>query len=92
MTQPLTTNDPARDWDEVLDTLEERVRVARRMIAAGPDSPVADLGPGPDGLLLPPPTSAQRARAVALFSATEDLLRRADGRRANLDAGRAYGQ
>jgi hypothetical protein len=79
-------------WDEVLDTLEERVRVARRMISAGPNSPVIDLGPGPDGLQLPPPTPAQQLRAVTLFSATEDLLRRAESRRANLNAGRAYGQ
>ena len=79
-------------WDEVLDTLEERVRVARRMIAAGPDSPVVDLGPGPDGLQCPRRRPRSGARAVALFSATEDLLRRADGRRANLNAGRAYGQ
>jgi hypothetical protein len=53
---------------------------------------VIDLGPGPDGLQLPPPTPAQQLRAVTLFSATEDLLRRAESRRANLNAGRAYGQ
>jgi hypothetical protein len=92
MTYPLGADDSATGWDEVLDTLEERVRVARRMIAAGPNAPVIDLGPGPDGLQLPPPTPAQRIRALALFSATEDLLRRADGRRANLHAARAYGQ
>ena len=79
-------------WDEVLDTLEERVRVARRMISAGPDSPVIDLGPGPDGLQLPPPTLAQQLRAVTLFSATEELLQRAETRRAALNAGRMYGQ
>jgi hypothetical protein len=62
------------------------------MISAGPNSPVIDLGPGPDGLQLPPPTPAQQLRAVTLFSATEDLLRRAESRRANLNAGRAYGQ
>jgi hypothetical protein len=92
MTSLSAPDGSAPGWDEVLDTLEERVRLARRMIAAGPDAPVIDLGPGPDGLQLPPPTPGQRARAVALFTATEDLLRRADGRRANLTAARAYGQ
>jgi hypothetical protein len=92
MTRSLSTGAPVPSWDEVLDTLEERVRVARRMIAAGPDAPVVDLGPGPDGLQLPPPTPAQRVRAMALFSATEDLLRRAGNRRATLTAGQAYGQ
>jgi hypothetical protein len=92
MSSSLSRSASAPGWDEVLDTLEERVRVARRMIAAGPDAPVIDLGPDPDGLQLPPPTPAQRVRAIALFSATEDLLRRADGRRANLNAARAYGQ
>lgn len=92
MTLPANIDRSASGWDELLDTLEERVRVARRMIAAGPDAPVIDLGPGPDGLQLPPPTPAQRIRALALFSATEDLLHRADGRRANLTAARAYGQ
>lgn len=92
MTRHVGTDASTAGWDEVLDTLEERVRVARRMISAGPNSPVIDLGPGPDGLQLPPPTPAQQARAIALFSATEDLLRRADRRRATLDAGRAYGQ
>ena len=91
MTQQLGTPSSTPDWDEVLDTLEERVRVARRMISAGPDSPVIDLGPGPAGLRLPPPTPAQHARAIALFSATEDLLLRAGNRRAALNAGRAYG-
>lgn len=89
MTAPFAA---APGWDEVLDTLEERVRVARRMISAGPNAPLIDLGPGPDGLQLPPPTPVQHARAIALLSATEDLLRRADNRRANLTAGRAYGQ
>ena len=92
MTSPLAATSSAPGWDELLDTLEERVRVARRMIAARPDSPVIDLGPGPDGLHLPPPTPAQRLRAITLFAATEELLRRADGRRANLTAARAYGQ
>jgi hypothetical protein len=92
VTHPLVTDGSAPTWDEVLDTLEERVRVARQLIGAGPDAPVIDLGPGPEGLQLPPPTPAQRARALVLFSATEDLLRRANSRRATLTAGQAYGQ
>lgn len=92
MTDSFESDGHEPGWDEVLDTLEERVRVARRMISAGPDSPVIDLGPGPDGLRLPPPTVAQQLRAATLFSATEDLLRRAESRRARLNAGRAYVQ
>ena len=92
MTDSFEADGQTPGWDEVLDTLEERVRVARRMISAGPDSPVIDLGPGPDGLQLPPPTPAQQLRAVTLFSATEELLKRAESRRATLNAGRAYGQ
>ena len=79
-------------WDAVLDTLEERLRIARRLIAAGPETPPVDMGPGPGDVTLPPPTPAQHARALALLAATSTALQRAENRRQTLDAGRAYGR
>jgi hypothetical protein len=78
------------NWDVVLDTLEERQRLADALIHGPADAAIPDMGTEELPVAMPTPTRSQRLRVIALLDANQRSMAAAASRRSALQAARAY--